>query len=69
MTRECVMRKTVEDIERAARCPRTSDNARQTAILILVELRAGVSFEDPYVAELYRKLTDTIGCNITDEDV
>lgn len=69
MARECVMRKTVEDVERAARCPRTSDNARQTAILILVELRNGVSFEDPYVSELYRNLTDTIGCNITDEDV
>ena len=68
MTDRCVMRKTMEDIRRAATCTQRPDNVRQLAILIQVELNKGFSFEDPYVAGLFAQLNDTIGCNIVDTE-
>ena len=68
MTNGCTMRKTMEDIQRAAKCEKRPA-VRQLAILILVELNAGASFADPYVEELFHQLEDRVGCNISDEEV
>ena len=69
MSKECLeMRKTIEDMERAARCEYSPNSVNKLAIEILVELRAGYSFTDPYVEELYDRLVNKIGCNIPEKD-
>lgn len=62
------MRKTIEDMERAARCEYSPNGVKQLAIEILVELRAGYSFNDPYVEALYDKLVNKIGCHIPEKE-
>lgn len=69
MTQERVVQKTIEDVERVAQCTRDSGAARQTAIEILVELRAGHDFTHPYVEHLFCKMqTSILGVQVNHEE-
>lgn len=62
MTQERVVQKTIKDVERVAKCTRDCGVARQTAIEILIELKAGCSFSDPYVEHLFSKMENAVLC-------
>lgn len=62
------MRKTVEDIERAAHSEYTPSGVKQIAIEILIELRKGHDFDDPYVESLYDKIQEKIGMYVPENE-